>query len=133
MSQKLNMDLNGDGLIENLYHYLWSKDSLFNRSPQVNIPDTVIFRYEQPVFWYFTSKPRSETQQPTPSTSGSADNASSVDGEGGQSSKIMRKTRKNLNNKEIEKAFLRDASDSGIIAVYMYKKTERNIVNVMKR
>lgn len=45
----------------------------------------------------------------------------------------MRKTRKNLNNKEIERAFLRDASDSGIIAVYMYKKTERNIVNVMKR
>lgn len=64
-SQKLNMDLNGDGLIENLYHYLWSKDSLFNRSPQVNIPDTVIFRYEQPVFWYFTSKPKSETNLST--------------------------------------------------------------------
>ena len=37
-----------------------------------------------------------------------------------------------MNNKEIEKVFLKDASDSGIVAVYMYKKNERNIVNVMK-
>ena len=56
MSQTLNMELQGDGLIENLYHYLWSKDSLFNQSPQVNIPDTVVYRYEQPAFWYFTSR-----------------------------------------------------------------------------
>lgn len=46
MSSKLNMELLGDGLIENLYHYLWSKDSLFNRSPQVHMPDTVVYRYE---------------------------------------------------------------------------------------
>jgi hypothetical protein len=56
MSQSLNMELQGDGLIENLYHYLWSKDSLFNQSPQVNIPDTIVYRYEQPAFWYFTSR-----------------------------------------------------------------------------
>jgi hypothetical protein len=45
----------------------------------------------------------------------------------------MRKSRKNLNNKEIEKAFLKNASPSGIVAVYMFRKSERNIVNVMKR
>jgi hypothetical protein len=45
----------------------------------------------------------------------------------------MRKSRKNLTNKEIEKAFLKDASPSGIIAVYMYKKSEPNIVNVMMK
>ena len=56
MTSKMNMELHGDGLIENMYHYLWSKDSLFNRSPLVNIPDTIVYRYEQPVFWYFTSK-----------------------------------------------------------------------------
>ncbi len=56
MSQGLNMELQGDGLIENLYHYLWSKDSLFKKSPQINIPDTLVYRYEQPAFWYFTSR-----------------------------------------------------------------------------
>ena len=45
----------------------------------------------------------------------------------------MRKNRKNLSNKEIERVFLNDISASGIVAVYMYKKQERNIVNVMKR
>jgi hypothetical protein len=44
----------------------------------------------------------------------------------------MRKARKNLNNKEIERVFLRHPSPSGIIAVYMYRKSEKNIVNVMK-
>ena len=45
----------------------------------------------------------------------------------------MRKSKKNLNTKEIEKVFLNDPSPCGVIAVYMYKKKERNIVNVMKR
>ena len=45
----------------------------------------------------------------------------------------MRKTKKNLTNKEIERVFLKNASPSGIIAVYMYRKKERNIVNVMRR
>ena len=60
MSQGLNMELQGDGLIENLYHYLWSKDSLFKRSPQINIPDTLVYRYEQPAFWYFTSRQKQD-------------------------------------------------------------------------
>jgi hypothetical protein len=45
----------------------------------------------------------------------------------------MRKSRKNLTNKEIERVFLKNASPSGIVAVYMYRKKERNIVNVMRR
>ena len=44
----------------------------------------------------------------------------------------MRKARKNLNNKEIERVFLRKPSPSGIVAVFMYRKCEKNIVNVMK-
>ncbi len=48
------MELDGDGLIENLYHYIWSKDNLLGRRPKVNLPDTVLFRYERPAFWYFT-------------------------------------------------------------------------------
>jgi hypothetical protein len=44
----------------------------------------------------------------------------------------MRKARKNLNNKEIERVFMRHPSPSGIVAVFMYRKCEKNIVNVMK-
>jgi uncharacterized protein YbbK (DUF523 family) len=44
----------------------------------------------------------------------------------------MRKARKNLNSREIERVFLKNASPSGIIAVYMYKKSERNIINIMR-
>ena len=45
----------------------------------------------------------------------------------------MRKSKKNLTNKEIERVFLKHPSPSGIVAVYMYRKKERNIVNVMRR
>ena len=113
MSSNFNMELEGDGFIENLYHYLWSKDSIFNRSPSVNLPDTVVYRYEQPVFWYFTMHQQHQVE--------------------GSWSSIMRKSRKKLTNQEIERVFLKDESQSGVIAVYMYKRQERNIVNVMKR
>lgn len=45
----------------------------------------------------------------------------------------MRKNRKKLTNQEIERVFLRDETPSGVVAVYMYRRQERNIVNVMKR
>jgi hypothetical protein len=44
----------------------------------------------------------------------------------------MRKSKNNLNNKEIERVFLKKESTSGVVAVYMYRKKERNIVNIMK-
>jgi len=37
-----------------------------------------------------------------------------------------------LNNKEIERVFLKKENTSGVVAVYMYRKKERNIVNIMK-
>ncbi|CDW88079.1 UNKNOWN [Stylonychia lemnae] len=106
MASKQSVDLHGDGLVENLFHFIWSKDCLFKSGPQVLIPDTIIYRFEQPAFWYFSKK---------------------TDGT------ILRKNKKNLNNKSIEEAFLKNISGSGIVAVYIYNKTERNIVNVMNK
>lgn len=75
-----------------------------------------------------------------PSESGNQDSETASQSANGGDSKssdlqtrIMRKSRKNLTNKDIERVFLRDASQSGVVAVYMYRKGERNIVNVMKR
>eukprot|EP00347_Sterkiella_histriomuscorum_P016999 403351049 len=106
MTSKQSVDLQGDGLVENLFHFIWSKDCLFKSGPQILIPDTIIYRFEQPAFWYFSRK---------------------------SDYTILRKNKKNLSNKQIEEAFLKKVSPSGIVAVYIYNKTERNIVNVMNR
>ena len=106
MSSKQTVDLHGDGLVENLFHFIWSKDCLFKTGPKVFIPDTIIYRFEQPAFWYFSSK---------------------------KNGTVMRKNKKNLCNDQIENKFLKQVSPSGIVAVYIYNKTEKNIVNVMNK
>ena len=94
LKKKLNinilhlLNLAGDGVIDNLYHYLWAKDPLFNSSPYILLPDTIIYKYGNPTFWYFTSK----------------------DGT------LMRKSKKNVNNKQIEKVFLRKTNPNQIVA-----------------
>ena len=89
------LNLGGDGIIDNLYHYLWAKDPLFNSGPYILLPDTIIYKYGNPTFWYFTSK----------------------DGT------LMRKSKKNVNNKQIEKIFLRKTSPNQIVAaLYTNKK-----------
>ena len=44
-----------DGITEELFLMIWSKDEL-NFSPSINVPDTIVYKYGQPVQWYFTSK-----------------------------------------------------------------------------
>lgn len=46
--------LSKDGISEDLFKLLWSKDEL-NYGPSINIPDTIIYKYGTPVSWYFTS------------------------------------------------------------------------------
>ena len=50
-----NYPLEGDGVIDNLFYYLWMKDEL-DQGPKINIPDTIIYKYRQPAYWYFTAK-----------------------------------------------------------------------------
>lgn len=47
--------LTTDGISEEFFELLWSRDEL-NFGPSLNIPDTIIFKYGQPVQWYFTAK-----------------------------------------------------------------------------
>lgn len=88
--------LEGDGVIENIFHLLWTKDSIFGRESYVIIPDTIIFKYQKPCYWYFTSK---------------VDN------------KIKKKSTSKLTNELIKEKFLQNVSKSGIIAYFLYKKT----------
>lgn len=115
------MNLEGDGMVENLYHYIWSKDSLFKTSPDVLIPDTIVYRFEQPAFWYFSTVKKDSLGKPV------------KDEDGHPVIQVLRKNKNSLNNAAIRKKFLKGSSESGIVAVYIYNKTERNIVNVMNR
>ena len=53
-SNQANTTISGDGISEYLFNLLWTKDEL-NFGPSINIPDTIMFKYGQPICWYFTA------------------------------------------------------------------------------
>jgi hypothetical protein len=79
-----------DGISEEFFRLLWSKDEL-NFGPSINIPDTVIFKYGQPVTWYFTAS----------------------------NGKIKQKNRNNLLNARIEDAFTKNVLGYDVIATFI--------------
>ena len=87
--------IEGDGVLEGLYQYLWEKDKLERGPIGVSVPDTVVFLHRTPAAWYFTS---------------------SRDG------LIKRKNRANLTLEKIEESFLDAAGSCGIVAVYIDTK-----------
>ena len=56
MANVTSYPLEGDGLVHHLFYYLWMKDELDCGAQNVAIPDTVVYKYRQPCFWFFTSK-----------------------------------------------------------------------------
>ena len=87
--------LEGDGVIENIYHFLWTKDTIFNSDPSVYIPQTILFKYQKPCYWYFTSV---------------------ID------HKLKKKNSSKLNKENISQVFLKHIPKCGIVAYYIYKK-----------
>jgi len=51
-----HFQLEGDGCVVSLFHYIWSKNQQKKSCPLVNVPDTIVYKYRQPAYWYFTSK-----------------------------------------------------------------------------
>ncbi|GMF12727.1 unnamed protein product [Phytophthora lilii] len=86
------LPLEGDGLVENLFHYLWTTDDL-GGGPRVSVPPTVVYRGSQPVAWYFTSR---------------------------KSGRIKRKHRANLTAAHIEHSFTKRKALTDIVAYYIY-------------
>lgn len=82
--------LEGDGVCEHLYEFVWCKDELSFR-PTLNIPDTVVYKFGQPVSWFFTG----------------------VDG------RVKKKLKTNIINAKIEEAFVKANVGSDIIAYYV--------------
>lgn len=79
-----------DGINENFFNLLWMKDEL-NFGPSINIPDTIIFKYGQPIAWYFTTA----------------------------QGKIKKKNRSNLLNARIEDSFTKNILGYDVIASYV--------------
>lgn len=49
------MSLAGDGICDEFYYLLWSKQPAGVRCPAIFLPDTVVYKCGQPCAWYFTS------------------------------------------------------------------------------
>ncbi|GMH78962.1 hypothetical protein TrST_g4447 [Triparma strigata] len=82
--------LHGDGVSDAFFQFLWQKDEL-NFGPTINLPDTVIYKFGQPVQWFF----------------------SGLDG------KVKRKHKQNLVNVRIEEAMTKKVIGSDIVAYYI--------------
>lgn len=45
--------LEGDGNIRKLFHYLWKKNKHLESCPGVMIPDTIVYEHNFPIAWYY--------------------------------------------------------------------------------
>lgn len=100
MARKEPATIEGDGISELFFELLWTKDAL-NFSPLINIPDTVVFRFGQPVQWYFT----------------------------GSNGRIKRKNRQNLMNSKVEEVFTKQV-ECDVVATFIslpYEGKKRNV------
>jgi hypothetical protein len=84
-------DLVGDGISEDFFNYIWMKDEL-GFGPSVNVPDTIVYKYGQPIVWFFTSA---------------------------ASGKVKKKNKSNLISGKIEDAFTRNISGYDVIATFV--------------
>ena len=82
--------LHGDGVSDSLFHHLWMKDEL-SFGPSLQVPDTIIYKFGQPVHWYFT----------------------------GADGKVKRKHKQNLVSVRIEEAMTKKIVGSDIVAYYI--------------
>eukprot|EP01006_Ploeotia_vitrea_P008909 TRINITY_DN21121_c0_g1_i1.p1 TRINITY_DN21121_c0_g1~~TRINITY_DN21121_c0_g1_i1.p1 ORF type:complete len:474 (+),score=70.16 TRINITY_DN21121_c0_g1_i1:47-1468(+) len=98
----LNINTEDEGLAVGFYDLLWKKKNDKHERQckyqnfSVNIPDTIVYNFSKPQYWYFTSRSR------------------------GEEKRVKKKKRQNLNSKTILEKFLPARSKSGIAAVYMW-------------
>jgi hypothetical protein len=81
-----------DGFTEAFYHLLWAKNFNGEPCPEVLVPDTIIYKYRIPAYWYFT----------------------------GGDGRLKRKAKANIKNELILKSFCAAArSDKDVVAMHI--------------
>ena len=91
---ELDLDLkniDGNGFKTSLYYMLWLKDNILQINNKFYIPDTILFKFDNPIEWFFSTK----------------------DGV------IKKKSKNKLDLKEILSNFIKKKNKSGIIATFM--------------
>jgi hypothetical protein len=87
----------GDGIIDNIFHFLWTKDSAFGSLASVNIPDTIMFHLNDIKSWYFSSK-----------------------------GSVKKRLKTKQNSEEIKRIFLKGNGRSDVVAVFIHKTLVRS-------
>lgn len=80
-----------DGFTEAFYHLLWAKNFNGEPCPEVLVPDTIIYKYRIPAYWYFT----------------------------GSDGRLKRKNKASIKNEGILKAFCASARSEKVRALHM--------------
>ena len=91
------------GLLEDLYHYIWLKSSGDSGFRGFLVPDTVVYKYQHPRYWVFTSGNR----------------------------RIRKKGRDKLTAEQVEKEFLKRPSACGLVATYTYMVGDARVVEFL--
>ena len=87
------LKLHRDGILEDIFYYLWQDNFQLGHKLALNIPDTVIYRFGNAHSYYFTSK---------------------------QNNQIMKKKEISMKDKDvIIDGFLKHKTKSGIIAYFL--------------
>lgn len=94
-----------DGLLDIIYQFAWQKIPPNSTTTFFNIPDTVIYKYQQPRFWYFTSK----------------------DGT------IKKRSPNKLKTDIIKEYFTKNISPSEIVAWFMYIEDNKKVVEFLNK
>lgn len=87
----------GDGISEDLFALLWGKDAA-GLGAEINIPDTVVFKFGHPAEWYFTTA----------------------------KGRIKKKNRINLSASRIEEAFLKNITGYDVVATFITSRADHN-------
>ena len=91
---QLDLDLKnieGTGFKTSLYYMLWLKDSILQINNKFYIPDTILFKFDNPIEWFFSTK----------------------------NGQIKKKSKNKLDLNVIMSHFQKSKNKSGIIAIYM--------------
>lgn len=96
-------NLDTDGVSGTFFDILWAKDEL-NFGPDVNVPDTIVFRSGQPNAWFFTAK----------------------------NGKLKKKSRQNMVLAKVEQSFMKHSLGYDIIATFVTISDDKEASSVVQ-
>lgn len=95
----IKKELEKDGVSASLFHLIWKKNEILKENIKIKIPDTILYKYGKPVFWYYSKK----------------------DG-------LKRKKPETITNTNILNFFMKEDKKIGVVATYLYNLKESSSI-----